>query len=203
MHKAMWKYLILLLVIPGLLVTVSCAKKAVQSQPVVTGPSADEQAAMQAAAEREAKEKAEMERQKRLAEEKQMHEQALMDAQHAAEQAKMEAKTQFLNDDVHFDFDSDTLNMDAQDLLKDKAQWLMDNPDAHIVIEGNCDERGTNAYNLALGDRRAQAVKNFLVTLGVSSTRLTTISYGEERPLDPAHNEAAWAKNRRVHFVLQ
>jgi peptidoglycan-associated lipoprotein len=197
MHKTVWRYLVLLLVIPGLLVTVSCTKKEVQSQPVVTSPSADEQAAMQAA-----KEKAEMEQQKKLAEEKRMHEQALA-AQRAAEQAKMEAKNAFLNDDVHFDFDSDTLTMDAQDLLKDKAQWLMDNPDAHVLIEGNCDERGSNAYNLALGDRRAQAAKNFLVTLGISANRLTTISYGEERPLDPGHNEAAWAKNRRDHFVLQ
>jgi peptidoglycan-associated lipoprotein len=194
MHKTVWRYLVLLLVIPGLLVTVSCTKKEVQSQPVVTSPSADEQAAMQAA-----KEKAEMEQQKKLAEEKRMHEQALA-AQRAAEQAKMEAKNAFLNDDVHFDFDSDTLTMDAQDLLKDKAQWLMDNPDAHVLIEGNCDERGSNAYNLALGDRRAQAAKNFLVTLGISANRLTTISYGEERPLDPGHNEAAWAKKQTGSF---
>jgi peptidoglycan-associated lipoprotein len=197
MHKTVWRYLVLLLVIPGLLATVSCTKKEVQSQPGVTSPSADEQAAMEAA-----KEKAEMERQKKLAEEQRMQEQALA-AQRAAEQAKMEAKNAFLNDDVHFDFDSDTLTMDAQDLLKDKAQWLMDNPDAHAVIQGNCDERGSNAYNLALGDRRALAAKNFLVTLGISANRLTTISYGEEKPLDPGHNEAAWAKNRRDHFVLQ
>jgi peptidoglycan-associated lipoprotein len=194
--KKVWKYLVLLLVIPGLLVTVSCAKKVIPPQPSVTTPSAEEEAAMRAAAE---KQKAEMQRQKRLAEEKQMREQALM----KAEQAKMEAKNRFLNDDIHFDFDTDTLTMDAQDLLKDKAQWLMDNPDAHVIIEGHCDERGSNAYNLALGDRRARAVKNFLVTLGIDSNRMTTISYGEERPLDPGHNEAAWAKNRRAHFVLQ
>jgi peptidoglycan-associated lipoprotein len=198
MQKKVWKYLVLLLVIPGLLVTVSCAKRVIPSQPAVTGPSAEEEAAMQAAAERQAKAKAEMERQKRLAEEKRMQEQTL-----EAQQAVEKAKTQFLNDDVHFDFDSDTLTMDAQDLLKDKAKWLMDNPDAHVIIEGNCDERGSNAYNLALGDRRARAAKNFLVTLGIDPKRMTTISYGEERPLDPGHNEAAWAKNRRDHFVLQ
>jgi peptidoglycan-associated lipoprotein len=194
----MWKYMILLLVIPGLLVTVSCSKKAVKSEPVMTTPAADEVAAREAA---EAAKQAEMERQKRLAEER-LREQEMMEAKQA-EQARMNAKERFLNDDVHFEFDSDTLSMDDQETLQDKAQWLMNNPNARVVIEGHCDERGTNAYNLALGDRRAISAKNFLVALGISPTRLTTISYGEERPLDPGHNEAAWAKNRRAHFVLQ
>jgi peptidoglycan-associated lipoprotein len=194
----MLKYAVLLLVIPSLLVTVSCTKKEVQSQPSMS----EQQAAMQAAAEQQAKQKAEMERQQRLAEQQKLQEQALA-AQQAAEKAKMAAKTHFLNDDVHFDFDSDTLSMNAQDLLKDKAQWLMANPNAHVQIQGNCDERGSNAYNLALGERRAQAAKNFLVTLGIAADRMTTVSFGEEKPLDPAHNEAAWAKNRRDHFVLQ
>jgi len=198
MHKTMLKYAVLLLVIPSLLVTVSCTKKEVQSQPSMS----EQQAAMQAAAEQQAKQKAEMERQQRLAEQQKLQEQALA-AQQAAEKAKMAAKTHFLNDDVHFDFDSDTLSMNAQDLLKDKAQWLMANPNAHVQIQGNCDERGSNAYNLALGERRAQAAKNFLVTLGIAADRMTTVSFGEEKPLDPAHNEAAWAKNRRDHFVLQ
>ncbi len=198
MHKTMLKYAVLLLVIPSLLVTVSCTKKEVQSQPSMS----EQQAAMQAAAEQQAKQKAEMERQQRLAEQQKLQEQTL-EAQQAAEQAKMAAKTHFLNDDVHFDFDSDTLSMNAQDLLKDKAQWLMANPNAHVQIQGNCDERGSNAYNLALGERRAQAAKNFLVTLGIAADRMTTVSFGEEKPLDPAHNEAAWAKNRRDHFVLQ
>jgi peptidoglycan-associated lipoprotein len=74
--------------------------------------------------------------------------------------------------------------------------------DATVTIEGHCDERGTNAYNMALGQRRADAAKDFLVNLGVDATRLTTISYGEEQPVDYGHNEEAWAKNRRDHFVL-
>ena len=78
----------------------------------------------------------------------------------------------------------------------------MANTNVSVIIEGHCDERGTNEYNMALGDRRASSAKSFLVDLGVESRRLTTISYGEEKPIDPAHNEAAWAKNRRAHFVI-
>ena len=81
--------------------------------------------------------------------------------------------------------------------------WLNDNPDANIVIEGHCDDRGTNAYNLALGERRAESVKAFLADLGIESARMTTISYGEEKPLDLGQNEEAWAKNRRAEFVLE
>ena len=75
-------------------------------------------------------------------------------------------------------------------------------PGVTVTIEGHCDERGTNEYNLALGDRRAESAKRFLTDLGISATRLTTVSYGEERPVDPRHNEEAWAKNRRAHFVI-
>ena len=74
--------------------------------------------------------------------------------------------------------------------------------DVTVTIQGHCDERGTNEYNLALGDRRADSTKTFLVDLGISASRLTTVSYGEERPVDPRHNEEAWAKNRRAHFVI-
>lgn len=196
MHKRMWKYLVLLMVIPGLLVTVSCGKKAIQSEPVVTSPSSDEAAAQQA----------EMERQRRLAEEKRLQEEALLESQRlkeAAVRAEHEAKHRFLNDDVYFDYDSATLSMEAQTVLKAKAQWLSANPDTSAVIEGHCDERGTSAYNLALGDRRALSAKNFLVRLGIESDRLSTISYGEERPAVEGHTESAWSQNRRAHFILQ
>ena len=119
----------------------------------------------------------------------------------AAEQAA--AREAFVNEDIHFDFDKATLTSEAREILKRKAKWLEENPDASIVIEGHCDERGTTEYNLALGDRRAKAAKDFLVDLGISASRIDTISYGEERPLDPGHNEAAWAKNRRAHFVIR
>jgi peptidoglycan-associated lipoprotein len=119
-----------------------------------------------------------------------------------AEQEAMAAKDEFANEDIHFDFDSAAILGGAQNILQDKAQYLTDNPDMMVVIEGHCDERGTEAYNLSLGERRAEAVKNFLVNLGVDLGRLNTISYGEERPIDPAKTEAAWAKNRRAHLYI-
>lgn len=107
-----------------------------------------------------------------------------------------------MQEDIYFDFDKSTLTPAAQENLLRKAEWLRDNPDATVTIEGNCDERGTNEYNLALGDRRAESAKAFLVDLGIDPARITTISYGEERPVDPRHNEEAWAKNRRDHFAV-
>jgi peptidoglycan-associated lipoprotein len=108
-----------------------------------------------------------------------------------------------MKEDVHFAFDSSVLDATAQAILKDKAGWMKSNPDAAVTIEGNCDERGTVAYNLALGERRAESAKAFLVNMGISAAKMTTISYGEEKPLDPGHNEQAWAKNRRDHFVIK
>ena len=87
--------------------------------------------------------------------------------------------------------------------MRRKSDWLQENPDVYFTIEGHCDERGTAEYNLALGDRRAQSTKNFLVDLGIDATRISTVSYGEERPVDPRSNEEAWAKNRRAQFMLQ
>ena len=115
----------------------------------------------------------------------------------------MMAKNRFISENVYFDFDNATLDYQAQELLKQKAMWLRDYPEANVVIEGHCDERGTNAYNLALGERRAESAKAFLVNLGISDARLTTISYGEEKPLDMGQNEESWAKNRRAAFVLE
>ena len=107
-----------------------------------------------------------------------------------------------MQEDIYFEFDKSTLTPLAQDNLLRKAEWLRENPDATVTIEGHCDERGTNEYNLALGDRRAESAKAFLTDLGIDSTRLTTISYGEERPVDPRSTEEAWEKNRRAHFVV-
>ena len=107
-----------------------------------------------------------------------------------------------MQEDIYFEFDKSTLTPMAQDNLLRKAEWLRENPDATVTIEGHCDERGTNEYNLALGDRRAESAKAFLTDLGIDSSRLTTISYGEERPVDPRSMEEAWEKNRRAHFVV-
>jgi peptidoglycan-associated lipoprotein len=107
-----------------------------------------------------------------------------------------------MQEDIYFEFDKSTLTPAAQDNLMRKAEWLRENPDATVTIGGHCDDRGTNEYNLALGDRRAESSKAFLVDLGIEASRLTTISYGEERPVDPRNNEEAWAKNRRDHFEI-
>ena len=109
----------------------------------------------------------------------------------------------FENEDVLFEFDSAKLSNEAQDILRKKAEWLKENPRARIIIEGHCDERGTNEYNLALGDRRAYSSKRFLVDLGIDDSKLTTVSYGEERPIDTGSDEDAWAQNRRAHFVIK
>jgi peptidoglycan-associated lipoprotein len=119
-------------------------------------------------------------------------------------QAEMQrARESFVSEDIHFDFDQSVLTPDARDILERKAAWLRRNPSASVLIEGHCDERGTAEYNIALGERRARSAMDFLVDLGISASRLSTVSYGEERPLDPRHNEAAWAKNRRAHFVIR
>jgi peptidoglycan-associated lipoprotein len=105
-------------------------------------------------------------------------------------------------DTVYFDFDSYVLRQDARDSLDKNATWLKSNAGQKVRLEGHCDERGSDEYNLALGEKRARAAMNYLVTLGISADRLATISYGKEKPADPGHNDAAWAKNRRVDFVI-
>jgi peptidoglycan-associated lipoprotein len=105
--------------------------------------------------------------------------------------------------DVRFDFDKSTLRDDGKKVCQDVAGYVKKNPGAKLLIEGHCDERGTAEYNMALGDRRATAVMNYLVSLGIPKASLSTVSFGKERPLDPGHTEDAWAKNRRAHFVLK
>lgn len=109
-----------------------------------------------------------------------------------------EGSSMFRN--VNFGFDSADLNAIARQNVEYNAELLQQNPQLRVVLEGHADERGTVEYNLALGAERARSVRDVLVSLGISPSRLETVSYGEEVPLDPAHDEAAWAKNRRVHF---
>jgi peptidoglycan-associated lipoprotein len=104
--------------------------------------------------------------------------------------------------DINFDFDQSSIRPDAREVLKANADILLKKSAAQVTIEGYCDERGTAEYNMALGERRAQETKKYMVNLGVKASQIKTISYGEERPLDPGHNEDAWAKNRRAHFVV-
>jgi len=105
-------------------------------------------------------------------------------------------------EDIYFDYDQYDVRADAQPILQTVASWLLNNIPAKILIEGHSDDRGTNEYNLALGDRRAKAVRDYLVALGIASSRIETISYGEEEPLCTAQTEECWAKNRRAHFII-
>jgi peptidoglycan-associated lipoprotein len=104
--------------------------------------------------------------------------------------------------DIHFDFDKYDIRPNDAKTLDTNAAWLKSNNDL-VLIEGHCDERGTNEYNLALGERRAKATMNYLVAQGVQASRITIISYGKERPLCTEHNEACWAQNRRSHFLVK
>lgn len=104
--------------------------------------------------------------------------------------------------DAYFDYDKYELRDDARSALATDAEWLKKFSSIQILIEGHCDERGTNEYNLALGERRANAAKDYLVSLGVDAGRVKTVSYGEERPFCTESNEACWAKNRRGHLVI-
>jgi len=169
MQKKKWILLALLVVIPGLLFSVSCQKKVVDASP------------------------------KPMAEEKE----EVVVKEEVKEVVVYKAPDTVMREDIYFAFDKSTLTPAAQDNLLQKAEWLRQNPDATVTIEGHCDERGTAEYNLALGDRRAESAKAFLVDLGIDPARLTTISYGEERPVDPRNTEEAWAKNRRDHFVVE
>ncbi|MBW2018647.1 MAG: peptidoglycan-associated lipoprotein Pal [Deltaproteobacteria bacterium] len=190
MTKRFWTGLALLFVIPVLMFAASCAKRPVTSEP----------GALTAA---EAEAKAAEEAQKALEEQRLQEERLRAQARRQRrEREEMAERERFLNEDIHFEFDKSRLLPEAKEILRHKAKWLMAHPDISVIIEGHCDERGTNEYNMALGDRRAQSAKSFLVDLGIARERLTTISYGEERPVDPRHNEEAWAKNRRAHFVI-
>ena len=103
---------------------------------------------------------------------------------------------------VYFAFDSSALSTSTRQALASNAEFLKNNPNVSIQIEGHCDERGGVQYNLALGERRAMAVKNYLSALGVSSSKMSTISYGKERPLAFGHDESSWSQNRRANFVV-
>jgi peptidoglycan-associated lipoprotein len=107
-----------------------------------------------------------------------------------------------LFEDIYFDYDKYDVRSDAKAVLQNVASWLLKNTPAKFLIEGHCDERGTSEYNLALGDRRARAVRDYLVALGIASDRVETISYGEEKPVCTEITDECWAKNRRAHFIV-
>jgi len=200
MKQKIMMYPALVLMIALFMLVASCQKQRVTSQPT-TSTTAEEEA--QRKAEEEARQR-ELEKQKAIEEEtleaESVKEAGLSEEMEA--ERKMTERTVFENVDIEFEFDSIRLSSEAQEILRKKAQWLKANPGATVTIEGHCDNRGTNEYNLALGDRRAHSAKVFLIDLGIPESRLQTISFGEERPLEAIENEEAWAKNRRAHFVI-
>jgi peptidoglycan-associated lipoprotein len=152
--------------------------------------------------ERERKIKEEALREETLRE-KSLREKAFREETAQREALAREAALKKINlESIYFDYDQAVIVEGQKEIMLKNSQWLKANPQARIKIEGNCDERGTAEYNLALGQRRADAAKDFLEGLGINSKRMQTISYGFERPLQQGHDEAAWAKNRRVDFVL-
>jgi len=195
--KSMTSLLIAGFITASLLFTSSCQKKV----PVAEGPTQ---------AEIDAQKKAEEEAARKAAEERAAAEAAAAKARAEAEAAKaaeaarmaQEAMAAMESEKIFFDYDSSELKSEAQDTLTKKAEWLKANRDYKLKIEGNCDERGSTEYNLALGARRAEAAAKFLNALGISSDRITTVSYGEEKPAVEGHDESAWAQNRRDEFVL-
>ena len=190
----------LVLAITLIMLVPACQKKRIVSQPPAT-TTAEEEAKRKA--EEEARQK-ELERQKAI-EEETLKEESVKEtglSDEMEQERKLTERAVFQNEDIHFEFDSILLSAQAQEILRKKAQWLKENRAVSVTIEGHCDSRGTNEYNLALGDRRAYSAKVFLIDLGIAETRMQTLSFGEERPLDPGENEEAWAKNRRAHFVI-
>ena len=105
-------------------------------------------------------------------------------------------------EDVHFDYDDATIKGSEKSILERISEWMVERPGVNIMVEGHCDERGSREYNLSLGEKRALSVRRYLISLGIEADRIFTISYGEEKPLDPRSNEDAWAKNRRAHFLV-
>ncbi|OQX26883.1 MAG: peptidoglycan-associated lipoprotein [Desulfobacteraceae bacterium IS3] len=184
MKRRLMMVLALVLIVPGLLMTAACSKKAVKSDAALTQGGGDTGRTI-------GKDK------------KGTGSDSGIGGTGTGDTMRGAAADRFVNEDVTFAYDSSALDARAQEILKFKTEFLRSNANAAVTIEGHCDERGTSEYNMALGQKRADSVKKFLINSGISGSRMNTVSFGKERALDPGHNEAAWSKNRRAHFVLQ
>ncbi len=214
MKKRYSYYLVIFLISLALLFVSGCAKKTVLKEEAapretpavaVQKPAAAEKAKDDAAVRRQAEEeRAARERALKAQAEKEAAAAAKVEKEAAAKKAAKAAapaRATFEFADIYFDFDKYALNDEAKAVIAKGAEWLNKSKDVLVTIEGHCDERGTAEYNLALGERRANAVAKYLIDLGVEAKRIKTISYGFERPLDQRHNEEAWQKNRRAHIA--
>ena len=182
MRKSVWLAIVLPLILLAMLFTASCTKKMVKTEPAPAAQSEVPKASDRSAVK------------------------ADQDGQQQEDRLRAEAGeaagTAFVEENIYFTFDSAILSDQARYILNSKADYLRTYPGVMVTVAGYCDERGTEAYNIALGERRAKSVKDFLVNLGISTNRLNTVSYGEERPVAMGHDEASWAKNRRAQFVI-
>jgi peptidoglycan-associated lipoprotein len=184
MRTNVWLTIAVVMMLPVIFFTASCSKKAVQTEPVATVEPEVQKAPEEPAAEAQ---------QAPGLEEERLWEDVA--AREVAERA-------FLEENIHFGFDSFVLSDQGRQILNNKADYLRANPDITITVEGHCDDRGTGAYNIALGERRAESVTVFLVNLGIDTNRLNTVSYGEEQPIAMGKDEAFWAENRRAQFAI-
>ena len=178
MRKKNWLWVVLLVIIPLIFLS-SCQSGLVKKKRIVTP---------------------EEERALRAEEEQRVFEEGLIAKKYPGIEGEVLESP--LLGDIYFAFDRYDLTEEARKTLAENAKILLAHPNLIIQIEGHCDERGSNEYNLALGERRSVSTKLYLIKLGVKGNRLSTISYGEEMPVDPGHTEAAWAKNRRCHLVI-
>ena len=187
----------------SMMLMTGCAKKAVSKD---EGLVAGEKKAAAAQSEADIKKKeaeaaAKEEAARKLAAEQQKEDVKELALKRDAAAAATAEKEQTAFEDIYFAFDKSTIESEAREILKRLASLLDSNKNYSLVIEGHCDERGTVEYNLALGQRRADAAMKYQVDLGLDKESIKTITYGKERPLDPGHDEEAWAKNRRAHFL--
>ncbi len=183
MKRKIWTSFVVIIAVAGLLMTASCAKRELTPDDVKKKTSPDS-ASYSAEKKVQVKEDG--------VQEKDLYGDTME-----------KAIENFMNEEIYFAYDSSVIQKKYVSVLKKKAQWIRANNSVSITLEGHCDERGTEAYNLALGDRRAENVKRFLTDSGICERRITTISYGEELPVDTRSTESAWVKNRRVHFILK
>lgn len=189
----MKKVFLCMLLVLGMLYAGCSSKKVVQPTPQLAEPEIKSQAAV--TAQEPAQKRPEIRPAERISEQ-----QLAKIATKDETSGRIEEKAMF--DDIHFDYDKYEVRSEAQAVFQTIASWLLKNPSAKILIEGHCDERGTNEYNLALADRRAKSVRDYLIALGTTSGKVEMVSYGEEKPLCTEHTEECWAKNRRAHFVI-
>ena len=184
--KKSFKFVLLVLLVSGLILAGCPSRKVVQPE-VVQRPTVTPKETTQKAAEVKPEEKITEPRFAKI---------------ETKEEASKYTEERGLFEDIHFDFDKYDIRPDAKPILQNVASWLLKNTSAKILVEGHCDERGTNEYNLALGDRRAKAARDYLIALGIASNRIEMLSYGEEKPLCKESTEECWTKNRRGHFVI-